>query len=104
MVFQMQTMTKGSTGEKTGYYLSEVSHPWKVLTDAGYEIDFVRPLGGNPPVDGFDLTDPENKDFWENKVYHDKFSHSLTPAEGHPEYYSAILYAGGHGAMWDLAG
>ena len=49
--------TKGNTGEKTGYYLGEVSHPWEVLTAAGYEIDFLSPQGGNPPVDGFDLTD-----------------------------------------------
>lgn len=27
------------TGNPTGYFYSEVSHPWKVLTDAGYEID-----------------------------------------------------------------
>ncbi|UOQ52777.1 type 1 glutamine amidotransferase domain-containing protein [Hymenobacter cellulosivorans] len=94
--------TKGSTGEKTGYYLSEVSHAWKVLTTAGYEIDFVSPKGGNPPVDGFDLTDPENKEFWENKQYHQKISHSLKPADVRPEEYAAIYYAGGHGAMWDL--
>ena len=36
---------KGSTGEKTGYYLGEVSHPWEVLHKAGYEIDFVSPKG-----------------------------------------------------------
>jgi putative intracellular protease/amidase len=94
--------TKGSTGEKTGYYLGEVSHPWKVLTDAGYEVDFVSPKGGNPPVDGFDLTDPENKEFWENKYYHQKITHSLTPAVVKPKDYVAIFYAGGHGAMWDL--
>lgn len=94
--------TKGSTGEKTGYFLGEVSHPWKVLVDAGYEIDFVSPKGGNPPVDGFDLSDPENKAFWENEYYHNKISHSLKPAEVHPKDYVAIFYAGGHGAMWDL--
>jgi putative intracellular protease/amidase len=94
--------TKGSTGEKTGYYLGEVSHPWKVLTDAGYEIDFVSPKGGNPPVDGFDLNDPVNKEFWENEKYQHKISHSMKPADVHPEEYAAIYYAGGHGAMWDL--
>lgn len=96
--------TKGSTGEKTGYYLSEVAHPWKVLTAAGYEIDFVSPQGGNPPVDGFDLSDPENKEFWENEYYHNKISHSLKPSEVHADEYAAIYYAGGHGAMWDLPG
>ncbi len=93
---------KGTSGQKTGYYLSEVSHPWKVLTDAGYEIDFVSPKGGNPPVDGFDLNDPINREFWENKTYHNKISHSLKPSEVNPAEYAAIYYAGGHGAMWDL--
>jgi hypothetical protein len=63
---------KGSTGAATGYYLGEVSHAWKVLKEAGYEIDFVSPKGGNPPVDGFDLSDAVNKEFWEDQVYHQK--------------------------------
>jgi putative intracellular protease/amidase len=94
---------KGSTGEDTGYYLGEVSHPWEVLHKAGYEIDFVSPKGGTPPVDGFDLKDPVNKEFWENKEYKNKIDHSLTPSQVNPKDYSAIFYAGGHGAMWDLA-
>ncbi|RXF70122.1 type 1 glutamine amidotransferase domain-containing protein [Arcticibacter tournemirensis] len=96
--------TKGSTGEKTGYYLGEVSHPWEVLTEAGYEVDFVSPKGGNPPVDGFDLKDSVNKKFWEDTVYHRKISNSLKPADVHPGDYAAIYFAGGHGAMWDLPG
>ncbi len=94
--------TKGTTGEKTGYYLGEVSHPWEVLINAGYEIDFVSPKGGNPPVDGFDLTDPINKKFWENKHYQQKITNSLTPNQVNAADYAAIYYAGGHGAMWDL--
>lgn len=93
---------KGSTGESTGYYLAEVSHAWKVLKEAGYEIDFVSPKGGKPPVDGFDLSDAENKEFWEDKSYRNKIEHSLKPADVKPAEYSAIYYAGGHGAVWDL--
>lgn len=92
---------KGSTGEPTGYYLSEVSHPWKILKDS-YEIDFVSPKGGNPPVDGFDLKDPENKEFWEDAYYHNKITHSLKPSEVNAADYVAIHFAGGHGAVWDL--
>ncbi len=95
--------TKGSTGEPTGYYLGEVSHPWEVLSDAGYEIDFVSPKGGKAPVDGFDLTDPVNKKFWENEEARTKVEHTLTPEAVKPQDYQAIFYAGGHGAMWDLA-
>jgi putative intracellular protease/amidase len=94
---------KGNTGEDTGYYLGEVSHPWEVLHQAGYEIDFVSPKGGTPPVDGFDLKDPVNKEFWENKEYKNKIDHSLTPSQVNPKDYSTIFYAGGHGAMWDFA-
>ncbi|RXM38245.1 type 1 glutamine amidotransferase domain-containing protein [Chryseobacterium sp. CH21] len=94
---------KGSTGENTGYYLGEVSHPWEVLHKAGYEIDFVSPKGGTPPVDGFDLKDPVNKEFWENQEYKNKIDHSMTPSQVNPKEYSTIFYAGGHGAMWDFA-
>ncbi len=94
---------KGNTGEDTGYYLGEVSHPWEVLHKAGYEIDFVSPKGGTPPVDGFDLKDPVNKEFWENKEYKNKIDHSLQPSQVNPNDYGTIFYAGGHGAMWDFA-
>ncbi len=94
--------TKGNTGEKTGYYLGEVSHPWEVLTAASYEIDFVSPKGGEPPADGFDLKDPVNKKFWEDPVYRQKISNSMKPEDVKPTEYAAIYFAGGHGAMWDL--
>jgi putative intracellular protease/amidase len=94
---------KGSTGEPTGYYLSEVAHPWEVLHEAGYEIDIVSPQGGKAPVDGFNLGDAVNKRFWEDKVYRYKVEHTLKPSDVNPNDYVAIFYAGGHGAMWDLA-
>ncbi|MCT3897573.1 type 1 glutamine amidotransferase domain-containing protein [Elizabethkingia anophelis] len=94
---------KGNTGEATGYYLSEVAHPWEVLHNAGYEIDFVSPKGGKAPVDGFDLDDTVNKKFWEDETYHTKIENTMKPKEVNPDDYVAIFYAGGHGAMWDLA-
>lgn len=94
---------KGNTGEKTGYYLSEVSHPWDILQKAGYEIDFVSPKGGNAPVDGFDLKDSINKKFWEDEVYRKKVENTFKPSEINPDNYVAIHFAGGHGTMWDFA-
>ncbi len=92
----------GNTENKTGYYLSEVAHPWKVLIDAGYEIDFVSPKGGKAPVDGFDLNDPINKMFWENPTYQEKVNNTLKPSDVQFADYAAIYYAGGHGTMWDF--
>ncbi|KJD34841.1 thiamine biosynthesis protein ThiJ [Tamlana nanhaiensis] len=93
---------KGNTGKKTGFYLSEVSHPWDVFNNAGYTVDFVSPKGGKAPVDGFDLDDPINKKFWENELYHHKIENTNTPAQINPDEYAAIFYAGGHGTMWDF--
>ena len=91
----------GDTGKKTGYFLSEVTHPWSVLCK-DYEIDVVSPKGGNPPVDGFDLSDPINAKFWNDAAWQDKMHNTMTPDQVDPSAYKAIFYAGGHGAMWDF--
>lgn len=91
----------GDTGKKTGYFLSEVTHPWSVLGEY-YDIDVVSPKGGRPPVDGFDLTDTINAKFWNDAAWQKKMSETMTPAEVDPSLYKAIFYAGGHGAMWDF--
>ncbi len=94
----------GTTGKKTGYYLPEVTHPFFKLTDAGFTIDFVSPKGGKAPMDekSRDLNDPENKKFLENPVYMNKIEHTFRPDEIDFQKYSAIVYAGGHGTMWDF--
>ncbi|MBN9337079.1 MAG: type 1 glutamine amidotransferase domain-containing protein, partial [Chryseobacterium sp.] len=93
---------KGSTNEPTGYYLGEVSHPWEVLHSAGYDIDFVSPKGGKAPVDGLNLEDAVNKEFWGNKEYRTKIENTMKPSDIDPSKYAAIFYAGGHGTMWDF--
>lgn len=91
----------GDTGKKTGYFLSEVTHPWSVVSEY-YDIDVVSPKGGEPPVDGFDLSDPINKRYWEDVAWQQKMHHTMKPQDVDPADYKAIFYAGGHGAMWDF--
>jgi putative intracellular protease/amidase len=93
---------KGSTGKPTGWYLSEAAHPWKVLHDKGVQVDFMSPKGGLPPVDGFDLKDPVNAEFWGNLEVQRKLEHTLTPDEVDAKAYAAIHFVGGHGTMWDF--
>jgi len=102
VLFVITSTGQKPNGAKTGYFLSEVAHPWKVLHEAGYEIDFVSPKGGEAPVDAFDLNDPINKEFWENTEYNQKINHSMKPEEVDPSKYKGIYYAGGHGTMWDF--
>jgi putative intracellular protease/amidase len=90
--------------QPSGFYLSEVTHPHKVLHEAGYAIDFASPKGGKAPVDGFDLDDPVNAAFWNDPVLREAVGHTLSPAQVDPADYAAIFYAGGHATMWDLPG
>ena len=62
----------GTTGNKTGWYLPEVAHPYKVLTKAGFEVTFVSPKGGKAPMvrDSYKFLDnlPCHKDFPQNTL------------------------------------
>lgn len=91
----------GDSGKQTGYWLSEVTHPWSVLGEK-YEIDVVTPQGGRPPVDGFDLSDPINRKFWDDPKWQERMSTTMSPDQVTPSDYKAVFFAGGHGAMWDF--
>lgn len=92
----------GNTDKTTGYFLSEVTHAYEVFKEEGYDITFVSPEGGLPPVDGFDLEDPINKKFWEDEAFQEKLKNTYKPSEIKAEEYDVIYYAGGHGTMWDF--
>jgi putative intracellular protease/amidase len=94
--------TKGSTGQPTGYYLGEVTHPLAELKDAGIPVEFASIRGGEPPVDGLDLDDEVNARFWNDASFREAMRHTLELGKVDPSRYSAIYFAGGHGAMWDF--
>lgn len=86
----------------SGFYLSEVTHPHKVLSAARYAVDFVSPKGGKAHVDGFDLDDPVSAAFWNDPALRAATENTLAPAQVDPDAYAAIFYAGGHATMWDF--
>ncbi len=92
----------GSTGKPTGFYLSEVTHPYEILSEAGIAVDFVSPLGGRPPVDGLKLEDSINHAYWDDPEFQRKLSTTRRPQDVSAQSYDAIFYAGGHGTMWDF--
>jgi putative intracellular protease/amidase len=93
---------KGATGEPTGAYLPEITHPLDVFTKAGYEVDFVSVKGGKVPLDGVDRKDPVNAAFLDTPAAVDKLHGSFAPTAIAPARYDAIFFAGGHGTMWDF--
>ncbi|MGH3615958.1 MAG: type 1 glutamine amidotransferase domain-containing protein [Pseudonocardia sp.] len=94
--------TLGATGRPTGFYLSEVAHPWRVFREAGCRVDLVSPAGGRPPMDGEDLSDPIQSEFLRDPEMSAKLDHTPAPDRIDPAHYDAIFFAGGHGTMWDF--
>ncbi|WP_405059300.1 type 1 glutamine amidotransferase domain-containing protein [Kribbella sp. NBC_01505] len=88
----------GDTGRATGFYVSEAAEPWDVFTTAGFDVDLVSVKGGRPPIDGLDDTDPIQQKFLADT----DIDHTPTAADLDASAYDAILFAGGHGTMWDF--
>lgn len=92
----------GNTGKPTGYYLPEASTSARILSDAGYEIDFVSPQGGAAPFVTANEPEPADEWFLSNSSIQYKVNHTLKPGEVDVNQYSAIYYIGGHGTVWDF--
>lgn len=93
---------KGSTGEKTGAYLSELTHPRAVFVAAGHEVELVSVRGGEVPLDGVDRSDPENARFLDDAALVKRLHEGRAVSEVDAGAYAAVFFAGGHGTMWDF--
>ncbi len=94
----------GTTGLKTGFYLSEVTHPYYKIAEAGIDVDFASPKGGEAPMDKHSKSeeDSENKKFLADQNLVARLDSTLKLADIDAKNYSAILFTGGHGTMWDF--
>lgn len=90
----------GDTGRKTGFYVPEVAHPYAVFTAAGYEVDYVSVAGGEPPRDGVKPGDEVVAAFLAEQG--SRLAETPTPDQVKAADYDAVLFAGGHGTMWDF--
>jgi putative intracellular protease/amidase len=94
---------KGSTGQKTGAYAPELTHPYDVFHAAGFTVEFASVKGGAVPLDGVDRKDPSIAAFMDNAELVNQLHASKSPRAVVDSVYDAIFYAGGHGTMWDFA-
>jgi len=92
----------GTTGKKTGAYITEVTHPYHVLIEKGVQIDIASPEGGKTPLDGLDQADEITKALLKNDTFLNKLNNAKKLSDLNPTDYDAIYFAGGHGTMFDL--
>lgn len=99
-------------GAKTGLWLSELTKFWKVVEEAGYEIDIASPSGGKIPLDPQGLIIAQiagatglrghlTKQY-ENKEFMDRLNNTMKVEDTKVEDYDAIYLVGGHGVMYDF--
>ncbi|NUR93614.1 MAG: type 1 glutamine amidotransferase domain-containing protein, partial [Nonomuraea sp.] len=65
---------------------------------AGHEVHVASVAGGEPPRDGYDPGDPAQAAFLAAGLH----LGTARLADVDPADYDAVLFAGGHGTMWDF--
>lgn len=92
----------GPNNRPTGYFFPEVAHPYEVFAEAGVAVEYASPLGGTPPEDGYDETDPSQLAF-RNSAAIRRMANSRKLSEVDVLDYDAIFFPGGLGPMVDIA-
>lgn len=95
-----------SRDDKTGLWLTELTHFWDILQEAGFAMDIVSPRGGKSPLDerslkGFYLDDAARIHL-QDQAFMDRLANTRRAADVDPAAYAAIYFTGGHGTMWDF--
>lgn len=94
--------------DSTGLWLTELTHFYEVFDEAGIEMDFVSPQGGNVPLDerslGWMYSDDAAHDLLKTGAFQAKLKNTLAAADVKADGYDVIFYTGGHGTMWDFRG
>lgn len=97
----------GVSGKQTGTWFEEVATPYYVLTEAGFEVVFTSPEGGNAPIDLLSMkepfTTPNTERFFNDPVA--MFAVQNTRKLRNIDYstFDALFVPGGYGLIWDLA-
>ena len=97
----------GISGKQTGTWFTELAAPYYILTEAGYEVVFASPEGGEAPIDLLSMKVPfttEHTDrFFNDPVA--MFAAKRTRKLRNIDYntFDAVFFPGGYGLLWDLA-
>ena len=90
--------------QKTGLWLSELTHFYDEIADRNIVIDIASPTGGPIPIDqrSIERNDNINDKWYNNPMIREKLDHSLCLDDVNPRNYKLIYFTGGHGTMWDF--
>jgi putative intracellular protease/amidase len=97
----------GLSGKQTGTWFHELAAPYYILTEAGHEVVFASPDGGEAPVDLLSMkapfTTPYTDRFLADPVAMFAAKHTRKLRNVNVETFDAVFFPGGYGLLWDLA-
>ncbi|WP_410210189.1 type 1 glutamine amidotransferase domain-containing protein [Aquirhabdus sp.] len=92
--------------ERTGLWLSELTHAYDVFAKKGYEQHLVSPKGGLSPLEPRSLKwpniDATAKVWLADATRMALLSNTARPDEINSADFDAIYFTGGHAVMWDF--
>ena len=95
---------KGASGQPTGFWLSELTHPMHETEAAGHRSEIAAIRAGVAPVDAdsLNMDDPVNAHYWQQTDLQQRLQAAPGLGGLNGADYSAILFTGGYGTMWDF--
>jgi len=97
----------GISGKQTGTWFHELAAPYYILTEAGYEVVFTSPEGGEAPIDLLSMKAPFTTDYTARFMADPiaLFAARNTRKLRSIDYttFDAVFFPGGYGLLWDLA-
>ena len=97
----------GISGKQTGTWFTELAAPYYILTEAGYEVVFASPEGGEAPIDLLSMKPPYDTEHTARFLKDDiaMYAAKNTRRLREIDYsgFDAVFIPGGYGLIWDLA-
>lgn len=92
----------GETDKKTGAYLSEITHPYEMFENKGFEVILASPEGGEAPIDPKATDGPINEKYMAREAFKSQLQNTVKLSELSKDELGILFFAGGHGTMWDF--
>jgi putative intracellular protease/amidase len=100
-----------TTGWPVGFWASEVTHPWHIFTEAGYDVAIASPEGGDLKMDamsdpfdesGYSDWDELSKKVLKSEKFRSRLKNTPSVSDLAKEDFDAIVVAGGQAPMFNF--
>lgn len=97
----------GISGKQSGTWFTELAAPYYILTQAGYEVVFASPEGGEAPIDLLSMKEPFTTEYTARFLADPVALHAAKNTRKlrniNHDTFDAVFFPGGYGLLWDLA-